>query len=317
VNAPPRNSDEDRERHLAIANQTGLWSEGQRQAYRQLTEFADAFFFCDWGRLGLRPRLDVLLSAPSGAGKSYLVRHVARTLGLPILRLSFNEWIVMGARETPHTLARIHSFVSSHAQGIVHIDELDKFKASHSTDWSTSVHLELFMLLDRALEQPGKDFVWTTPLVEKLGKMFMIVGTGTWQALWNRKPNPPLGFQKESHAMPIDIQLEIERSNVIPEELLRRFCSEIILMPAALEEDYRAAARAFRLDVIAQQLNVELDYREAVKRNLGARWLEEQLGRLLRVSRRTGKPLFPPNPPLVEEGADISFEDDLPFDEIA
>ena len=63
----------------------------------------------------------------------------------------------MAARETPHTIQRINAFVEEYPRGLIHIDELDKFKAAHVGEWSTSVFVELFLLLDRSLQQPGRD----------------------------------------------------------------------------------------------------------------------------------------------------------------
>jgi SpoVK/Ycf46/Vps4 family AAA+-type ATPase len=132
------------------------WSRGQEEAYHQLVEVADAFFEMDWGATGLRPRLDSLIVGPSGTGKSHIVRMVSQKLGIPRLRLSFSEWIPMGARERPSTMHRLHGFISENSRGLIHIDEIDKFRVSNTGEWSTSIFTELFLLLDRSVEHPSR-----------------------------------------------------------------------------------------------------------------------------------------------------------------
>ena len=66
---------------------------------------------------------------------------------------------------------------------------------------------------------------------------------------------------------------------------------------------------------MAKDLGVDLDYAGAALEGLGARWLEEKLGDLLRLAKRTGKSLFPAaekNPP---EPSDLDVEDDPSYEE--
>ena len=295
-----------------VRDEIKLWSRGQEAAFALLFEMAEAFYCTDWPDSGLRPRLDTMLAGPSGVGKSHVVRAVARKLELPILRLTYNEWLVTGAREIPYTLARVHEFVEDNKRGLIHVDELDKFKSAHRTDWSTSVHGELLLLLDRSLQQPTRKLSWTPFMQAKLRKSYLIIGSGTWQLTWSENAKPRMGFQNSASVAPEMIQREIEKSGIIPAELFRRFNSEVIILPPATEADYRNGAAIYGLDRIAHELGVNLDYTQALERGLGARWLEETLARLLRIARKQGKQLFPPNPIPV---AGPSDEPDFEFDE--
>lgn len=296
----------------SVPDEIKLWSSGQEQAFAGLLEMAEAFYETDWPESGLRPRLDPMLAGPSGVGKSHVVQAVGRKLGLPILRLTFNEWLVTGAKEHPYTLERVHAFIETNRRGFIHVDELDKFKATHRTDWSTSVHGELMLLLDRSVQQPTRGIVWTPFMQAKLRKSFLIIGSGTWQPTWSENSKRKMGFQNSTNCASELIQHDIEKSGVIPAELFRRFSSELVLIPPANEADYRRGSKLYELDRMARELGVELDYANAVERGLGARWLEETLARLLRIARKQGKQLFPPTPAPTTETSD---ESDFEFEE--
>ena len=294
-----------------LPNEFSLWSAGQKAACEQLLEVAETFFGMRWESLGaMRPRLDSLIVGPTGLGKSHLVRVVSRKLGIPRLRLSFGEWLVTGSREMPRTLDRVHAFVDEHPLGIIHIDELDKFRSTLTSDWSTSVLVELFLLLDRSLQQPTRTYIWTEQLQEKLQRSFLMVGCGTWQAMWAERNKRPIGFHPSTGSSHGSVQREIANRSVIPDELLRRFSSRLIILPPPIEEDYREGAKAFGLDRMARDLGVSLDYTEAAEAGLGARWLEETLGDLLRLAKRTGKSLFPNAEPAPPEPPDWDVDDE-------
>jgi SpoVK/Ycf46/Vps4 family AAA+-type ATPase len=299
---------------VPVADEIKLWSCGQQEAFSVLLEMAEAFFETAWPESGLRPRLDPMMAGPSGVGKSHVVRAVAQRLKLPILRLTYNEWLVIGAREHPYTLARVHTYVENNNRGLIHVDELDKFKSTHRTDWSTSVNGELLLLLDRSLQQPTRGTTWTPFMQAKLRKSFLIIGSGTWQLTWSENAKPRMGFQNSIAAASGMVQKQIEKSEIIPVELFRRFNSELIILPPATEADYRRGAEIYDLERMARELGVELDYANAVERSLGARWLEEALARLLRIARKQGIQLFPPIPAPMAETAD---EPDFDFEELS
>jgi hypothetical protein len=169
--------------------------------------------------------------------------------------------------------------------------------------------VELFLLLDRSLQQPGRTFTWTGALQEKLWTSFLIVGSGAWQSIWTDRAKPSIGFQRNTSLSSGSVQREIVKRGFIPEELLRRFSSELIVLPPPTERDYREGAKTFGLDRMACHLGVELDYAEAVEGELGARWLEEMLARLLRIAMKTSKPIFPTTAPAMTEQLGLDSED--------
>ena len=297
----------------ASDNDIQLWSQGQQKAYEELLEVAETFFSLDWVSGSLRAKMDPLVVGPSGVGKSKVVQLVCRKLGLPHLRLTFGEWVVMAARETPHTIQRIHAFVEKYPRGLIHVDELDKFKAAHTGDWSTSVFIELFLLLDRSLQQPSRDFQWTEALQNRLAHSFLIVGSGTWQSIWSQPIRPSIGFGTTTGVATI-VPTEIEKSGIIPLELLRRFNPDLIVLPPAREADYREGSRIFGLDLMAQDLGIELDYAEAARGGLGARWLECTFSRLLRRARKMGKRVSRVIDPPIPEHPDWDPDDEDPSD---
>jgi predicted component of type VI protein secretion system len=89
----------------------------------------------------------------------------------------------------------------------------------------------------------------------------------------------------------------------------------LIILPPPTEEDYREGAKAFGLDRMAKDLGVSIDYTEATEGGLGARWLEEKLGDLLRLAKRTGKSLFPAAETPPPEPTDFDVEDDPSYEE--
>ena len=221
-----------------------LWSQGQKAVYASLCEQADLFLNSDWAHLAIRPRMAPLVIGESGSGKSHLIREVARReFGLPCLRLTASNWMVSGARESTPTLLRVHQFVSENDQGVLHFDELDKFRLGQS-DWSGYVVGELFDLLDRAPSQPIKDAAWSSEILHKLKHDFWVVGSGTWQQLWVDASKAKVGFgsQQDGISLLASIQRSVETTEVIALELLRRFNRKLEILAPATEEDYKIAA---------------------------------------------------------------------------
>jgi hypothetical protein len=120
-----------------------------------------------------------LLVGPSGCGKSALVRQFAFDEVLPLLELSCGAWVVTGARTEPHTMMTILNYVRREEEGIIFIDEVDKFVAR--TDWNTAIQQEVYSLLDGRLSGFPD---WTGEDVRKLQSSFLIIGAGTWQHLY-------------------------------------------------------------------------------------------------------------------------------------
>jgi len=269
-----------------------MWSESQHQAFIQLCEMGEVFFGVDWLESAIKPRLDPLIVGPTGVGKSHLVRSVAEMLKVPLLRLSYGEWMVTGSRSTQTTIARIYEFVVSNPKGIIHIDEVDKARVAFTTEWSIYAYAEMFFLLDRNINQPARNESWTPELNAKLRYNFWIIGSGTWQVLWDAIGKPSIGFGEtpgEDTKVSDVIKELIRKKEIIPKELLKRFCNELILIPPATQTDYELAADIFGIEKLAKELGVSLDYQDAVQSQGGARWLEETYASLLMQAYRMSR----------------------------
>lgn len=197
-------------------------------AFQRLKAISELFFFREWPHYPIKPRLVPLIAGPSGAGKSHLVRALGQELGMKIIKVSPSSWIPAGVRDSVQTLTKIHEFVTGHDLGIIHADELDKFYQSGSGDFSRHCRGEAFDLLDGTISKTDKDASWNSATLAKLRSSFLIVGSGTWQSIWSQPDRPNLGFGPLA-AKP-DKAEQIRKDNSIPEELLRRFHSEIFLI---------------------------------------------------------------------------------------
>jgi hypothetical protein len=121
----------------------------------------------------------------------------------------------------------------------------------------------------------------------------LIVGAGTWQTIWSERAKPSLGFGKPQNDGQEPLHWAIDKSNAIPPELLRRFRSELIILPQAEAEDYTEAAES----------------------QLGARWLEEVFARLLCLSRKMARNLAPAPDSVGCDEVEFDSEppDEIPF----
>ena len=301
------------------SNTSHLYSEGQKHAYTSLCEMGDLFFNIDWADLAIKPRLAPLVIGPSGVGKSTVVKEVAKEFGFPCMRVSPSNWVVSGVgKDLVPTLIRVHKFVSENNEGIIHFDELDKFRAG-SSDWSQYVLGEVFDLLDRAPSQPVKKLVWNSELIKKLGR-FWYVGSGTWESAWRDTSKSKMGFgnSTDSSSIVSDVRRIVEATDAIPRELLRRFNGRLIVLSPATATDLRNAAENYGLARLASELKVKLDFDAAARSGLGARWLEETIADLLLQARREDRtdlfrfrPFVPDNEPDAREDDESGW--DAPF----
>ncbi|MCR6654682.1 MAG: ATP-binding protein [Opitutus sp.] len=164
-------------------------------------------------RFGIALRTWPLLVGPSGVGKSNLVRLLGRKLMLPVVKLSYGEWLVTGSRAgTTTTLGRIQAVLKEYPQCIVFIDELDKIRPSDDA-WSRALTTEIFALLDQQVASAE----WTPELLKRLRNGVFMVGAATWQDIWRKQSAGGMGFGAASSSR--NLQGEIRQAGIIPEEL--------------------------------------------------------------------------------------------------
>jgi energy-coupling factor transporter ATP-binding protein EcfA2 len=250
----------------------------QAIACDRLWKFAEAFFNLDWQSLPIKPRLRPLLVGPTGSGKTWLVKHVASLIHkpgpLPVLRVTLGDWILVASRASKgHTLAEIQRFVTSHDYGIIHIDELDKF-TGHS-DWTQYVIQEMFSVCDGVPVQAHSS-TWTELQQQRLKNQFLIIGSGTWQSLWD-KPKQ-LGFLKwEDQKQFVD---RVRTQRVIAPEIFRRFNEDLICLSYPTREEVLQIIDQLRTMVAGELLwGLEQYVDEIVDSQKGIRWFEEYFAR--------------------------------------
>jgi SpoVK/Ycf46/Vps4 family AAA+-type ATPase len=272
----------------------------QRAVYDELRETARDFFDYDWHSLPVAPRTNVLLVGSTGVGKTYLCRRLAAELGLPLLDLEYANWVVTGAgsRGGTHTLRLAYAFVERHAQGIIMLDEVDKIGTDQETsDWTRSVHLEVFSLLDRrtlagvieATDPEGVPrFRMTADQIQvRLFRGHLIVGAGAWQNLWRKTPSVGFG-RRENDTMELPTYRELIQR--IRPEILNRFNSKLLFLPPLSRLDYQSLVEEtlhslpenFR-PLIREAAHATLD--EAVQTQKGFRWIEELVAQAIRIIR--------------------------------
>lgn len=251
------------------------YSGPQQRVLERLHQLADLYLSSQNRSWTIRPRTNPLIVAPSGSGKSHVVEAFARERGAAFLRLTYGNWVVRGARSGTPTLWALADFVSRHPFTVLCIDELDKIGHGLSSDWSVAMRDELFAVLDRRAldgmqlkEDPARV---CADAGRALRETVMIIGCATFQALWGAGGRS-VGFGREN-----DIgQLAelIEGNTGIAEELRRRFCQRLLVLPPLSAADLREFARTDGLDDLAASLGVVVDYQEGAECGLGLRWLE-------------------------------------------
>ena len=285
----------------------------QLAAYTELRELAADFFDYDWTKLSVTPRTNVLICGSTGGGKTFLCRRVAQDLDLPMIDLEYANWVVTGAsiRGALQTLRMLYRFIEQHEKGVIALDEIDKVgDAASTSDWTRSVHLEIFSILDRRV-LPGviegielndeKPFTISSEEIERrLRCNYLIFGSGAWQHLWRR---PAIaGFRPVEQDNPTYHELS---SSVRP-EILNRFGARPLFLPPLSRADYldlleETLARLPPEFCTPMRLQAECSLEEAVENQRGYRLIEGLVTDAIRTLRTSspGQAVWPapPAPP--------------------
>jgi len=219
-----------------------MLTSSQRHVFETLVLYGEAFFAREFGALKIKPRLFPLIVGPTGAGKSFLVRNVAEQLDAHYFRLTFGDWLPRGVRADSggQTAFTIISTVLEESRVVLHIDELDKMREDYEHQWTRSVANDVWNVLDGILpvrdyykarnQAPSPEQIRDTEALMR--EQLWIVGSGTWQSVFEENARRPLGFAKvdggfrdTSHVLE-----KIRAIKAIPEELLARFSSSLLLL---------------------------------------------------------------------------------------
>lgn len=251
-----------------------LFSPSQQQAWEYLHRTADIFFDGAWHRQRITPSFNVLLAAPSGAGKSFLVNTFAATRDLPLMRLAYSQWVPGGARKQPDTITQLRDFVLKHERSCLFLDELDKAGPGETvSEWGAGVAGEVYATLDRVLfesasaEKPDV----RSGLNFRLRRTVFIIAAGTWQSVF-RHAGRQVGFGEKPR---FEAGPAIAAAQRIPEELLRRFGGQPLVLEPPGATELHQICREEGLDIAASQVGLNLDYQAAAESGAGMRWLAD------------------------------------------
>lgn len=197
-------------------------------------------------RHGVRLRTWPLLVGPSGVGKSNLAGRLADELGdLPLLKLSYGEWIVSGSRSDVSTLQRLRAAVEKHDRFVIFIDELDKIHAATPDPWSRALLTELFGVLDGRIGVGDGRGGWPATLVRGLAERAFLVGAGTWQDLWGDRGARGMGFGGVTRSP--GVPERIRDNQTIPLELMNRFSPDWVVLDPYTATDFEEIAACLKL----------------------------------------------------------------------
>ena len=239
---------------------------GQRTVVVQIIRHFDVFRVkSSLGGYSLRPPLVI---GPSGAGKTMVLRVIGALRNMPLLLLDTSSWLPIGAHAQPATLQVIADFVLAHPEGIIAVDEVDKFGGSDSEGWWRSIRGEAMMVIERRVDT----FNWHSLIKDTFMQRFFIIGLGTWQEL--HRQTPAIGFAKGIQKAPgFD---ELRQSKAIPEELLARFAEPIHLNPPNAR-DFEEAIRRILTEAGAAADSQEIKHlcEMAMASGKHTRWLQD------------------------------------------
>lgn len=263
----------------------------QKPIFDRLCTIARACLYVDRKSItALKLRANFLLLGPTGTGKTFIAREIAREMQVPFLSVAVSDWIILGGntRGSSVTWPTIVDFIKKHQNkrgAIIFIDELDK--CYHDSNWNTFLRSEIFSLCDSRtplglndLDDDESDDTNIDEVESFLAHKTMIIGGAAFQGIWEEESAPTLGFNP---APTVSEQPELHQLvKYLPRELLNRFSSEIFILPSLKKGDYKSM-----IETIAGSISetwrkrfVELGMArldQAVRHRKGARYAEEIL----------------------------------------
>ena len=271
-----------------------------------------------------RPLTTSMIVGPSGSGKSWVARELAKVMGLPSLVINVETYVVISARSEPYSMSSLISWLATLENGgVLILDELDKLGAGEDCSWDRHVRLELHDICDGIIpisakipgpvEDPSWDFPPDHPqesiarevLEERLKNRVMIVGCGAWQHAWRTNANR-LGFSPDTnHRQDTPSNAQILGS--IAPELRQRFRDEVLMILPMSRGDYYACAceieKSLNPDIrSAWKLLLGDAIERAIKGTLGMRIFEElMLQSMIHSMRQPARQATQENPCMILE----------------
>jgi hypothetical protein len=270
-----------------------ILTRSQEAALEILCERADAYFDHAGEELPIKPRFNSLLVAPTGSGKTSLVRKLAARMGAGIFVVSCSEWNPWSARQQPSTLKLLLEKILENERVILLFDEVDKWTSTTDDPWVRYVSAELWATLDRRLpveafckeRDLGKEYIDT--LNERIREDVYFVGAGTFEDVFATAGKPTCGFSGNSGEFSDeDIHALIKKRQCVSPELLSRFSIEPIVLRYPDLEETADLLRRMGLSEMIDRSNMLIDPESIDWSGAGMRALEQLAADLIIEQRK-------------------------------
>lgn len=228
---------------------------------------------------------------------------LAQETGAALLRVSVPGWMPSGAhnRAVAETITTIIEHISTHPRSIIFLNELDKLHWNDAS-WCSYIKCELFEILDGRLPSGAKlvgdedeDGLLTgsqlVRLTEKLCSSTFVIGAGTFQEHYESQSCfTKIGFHLEQNSQPKSGPSPDNIAKKIPRELLNRFNSTLLFLPALEPAHYKLIAEQAEKSLPAWirsafQAAAANRIEHAIAAQSGCRFVEEALADALKWTK--------------------------------
>ncbi len=282
----------------------------QRTILDYCTSLAQIFFDTERKPSPIKPRLYPLLCAPTGAGKSALVKEIAHRINAHYLRIQRGDFVPQHTKTRSTLFQLLDTLVAQPRRRMIcHLDELDKYVvaaggAAPVQEWSAGIWNDIFLLVEGAAELPYEDYLlWpdrvkpqdsdpitVASLRKAVEQRLFLIGSGTWQAVFAKSCEPTIGF---TISEPSEVTAaDIVNSNQVSPELLARFHSRLQIMTYPEHDEILQLLEATGIKELADKLEYRLQKQDLDFTRGGFRVLETLYTRLLMIEQ-TVVPVHP------------------------
>lgn len=280
-----------------------LLTEGHRMALTKLVEMGSVFFEQPRTESKVALRLFPLVVAPTGAGKSFLLRKAAADLGAYYFKITRGDWCPRGAKAGRPTTFQILDQLLKSDRLCLHLDELCKWTLDFGQEWSAAIGTDLWNVLDghfqvedylRETKFGDKPAPSAEEVQKKIRTRLWIAGSGTWQSVFaHGQKVASLGFSPPPAGTHMSMTM-LEKSHAISPELLLRFNSDPIFLSYPSEQETPDLLRSAGITALAEELGVTISPTEVDWQRGGMRVLETLATRLaIEKYRRSRKSPHP------------------------